>query len=34
MQEVADTLIGRFSQGFLQQLGLFQLVPGIGYVDW
>jgi hypothetical protein len=34
LQEVADTLILRFSQGFLQQFGLFQLVPGIGYVDW
>ncbi len=34
LQEVADALIVRFSQGFLQQFGLFQLVPGIGYVDW
>ena len=34
LQEVADTLIVRFSQGFLQQFGLFQLVPEIGYVDW
>jgi hypothetical protein len=34
LQEVAETLIIRFSQGFLQQFGLFQLVPGIGYVDW
>jgi hypothetical protein len=34
LQEVADALIIRFSQGFLQQFGLFQLVPGIGYVDW
>jgi len=33
LQEVADALIVRFSQGFLQQFGLFQLVPGIGYVD-
>lgn len=34
LQEMADALIVRFSQGFLQQFGLFQLVPGIGYVDW
>jgi len=34
LQEVADALIVRFSQGFLQQFGLFQLIPGIGYVDW
>jgi hypothetical protein len=34
LQEVADALIVRFSHGFLQQFGLFQLVPGIGYVDW
>jgi hypothetical protein len=34
LQEGADALIVRFSQGFLQQFGLFQLVPGIGYVDW
>jgi hypothetical protein len=34
LQEAADALIVRFSQGFLQQFGLFQLIPGIGYVDW
>jgi len=34
LQEQADALIVRFSQGFLQQFGLFQLVPGIGYIDW
>jgi len=34
LQEVTDDLIVRLSQGFLQQFGLFQLVPGIGYVDW
>lgn len=27
-------LVVRFNQGFLQQFGLFQLIPGIGYVDW
>ena len=34
LREQADALIVRFSQGFLQQFGLFQLVPGIGSVDW
>lgn len=34
LREQTDTLIVRFSQGSLQQFGLFQLVPGIGYVDW
>ena len=34
LREQTDALIVRFSQGFLQQFGLFQLVPGIGYVDW
>lgn len=34
LQEQAGALIVRFSQGFLHQFGLFQLVPGIGYVDW
>ena len=32
--EEAATLIVCFSQGFLRQFGLFQLIPGIGYVDW
>jgi hypothetical protein len=34
IQVQADRLIVRFSPGFLQQFGLFQLVPDIGYVDW
>jgi hypothetical protein len=34
LQEVADTLVVLFSQGFLQQFGLFQLVSEIGYVNW
>lgn len=34
LQEQPYALIVRFSQGFLRQFGLFQFVPGIGYVDW
>lgn len=34
LRERSGALIVRFSPGFLQQFGLFQLVPGIGYVDW
>jgi len=34
LEHQVDRLVVRFSRGFLQQFGLFQLVPGIGYVDW
>jgi hypothetical protein len=34
LEQEADRLVVRFSQGFLQQFGLFQLIPTIGYVDW
>jgi hypothetical protein len=34
LQVRADRLIIRFNPGFLQQFGLFQLVPNISYVDW
>jgi len=34
LEQEVDRLVIRFSQGFLQQFGLFQLIPGIGYVDW
>jgi len=34
LEKEAEHLVVRFSQGFLQLFGLFQLIPGIGYVDW
>ncbi|HFD39754.1 MAG TPA: hypothetical protein ENJ31_07925 [Anaerolineae bacterium] len=34
LRETAEALVILLSRGFLQQFGLFQLVPGIGYVDW
>jgi len=34
LREEVEALIVCFSRGFLQQFGLFQLVPRIGYVDW
>lgn len=34
LQVQADCLIICFNPGFLQQFGLFQLVPNISYVDW
>lgn len=34
LQVQADRLVVRFSPGFLQQFGLFQLASDIGYVDW
>jgi hypothetical protein len=34
LEQEADRLVVRFSRGFLQQFGLFQLIPTIGYVDW
>lgn len=34
LRETADTLIVLLSRGFLRNFGLFQLDPGIGYVDW
>ena len=34
LRETEDALVVLFSRGFLRRFGLFQLVPGIGYVDW
>jgi hypothetical protein len=34
LEQAVGGLLVRFSQGFLQQFGLFQLIPRIGYVDW
>ena len=34
LEQEVEHLVVRFNQGFLQQFGLFQLIPGIGYVDW
>jgi len=34
LEQEVGRLVVRFSQGFLQQFGLFQLIPDIGYVDW
>jgi len=34
LQQEAEALVILFSQGFLQRFGLFQLTPGVGYVNW
>ncbi|MBU1878838.1 MAG: transposase, partial [Chloroflexi bacterium] len=34
LREETEALVILFSQGFLQRFGLFQLAPGVDYVNW